>query len=196
MTTKPTKRHHAPKLPQSAGKKRLSGHYVGSLENVESAKRFACILSEFEHVEALMPGILAILLGTTDINSVGDVYRSLRNPNIRRDVMLDLLEKAPLNKERSEEFDALLSEYRSRRKARNDYAHALWYTESDGSVTLARSSEHGFGMMEAVAEPLKALNNLVQRIRAFTWSVIEIQVAEQKRRRAKHPRQSAGPKKA
>jgi hypothetical protein len=195
MNTPPKKRRHAPAFPDQKGAPK-SGHYVGSLENEEYAKRFACILSEFEHLEARMPGVLAILLGTTDINSVGYVYRTLRNPNIRRDVMKALLEKAPLNKDRGEEFDALLSEYNSIRKARNDYAHGLWYTEENGSVMLAREAEHGFGMMEAAPEPIKELDDLVARIRKLTWSVIELQMAEQKRLHTGHPLQSGEPTKA
>jgi hypothetical protein len=195
MNTPPKKRRHAPEFPDQSGLPE-SGQYVGSLNNAEYAKRFAWILSEFEQAEALMPDVLAILLGATDTRSVGYVYRSLRNPNIRQAVMKALLEKAPLNKDRGTEFDALLSEYGSIRTARNEYAHGLWYTEDDGTVLLARSAEHGFGMMEAEPEPLEALDQLVKRIRDFTWSVVRLQRDERKKQRAEHPPQSAEPKKA
>jgi hypothetical protein len=67
------------------------GLFIGSLTNPEYASRFAEILSGFEHLEAAMPRILAILLGMGDFKPAGYVYRALRNPNIRSDVMRALL---------------------------------------------------------------------------------------------------------
>ena len=146
-----------------------------------------------------MPSILAILLGMADDKPAGYVYRALRNPNIRSDVMRTLLEKAPHNTHRGEEFDKLLAEYEAVRTGRNGYAHGLWYThEETGAVFLARRDEHGYGLLQALPEPIEELDALLQRIGELSSFVdlVDSKVRPRKPLRIGSPRRSAKPKKA
>ena len=84
--------------------------FVHGLTDPEYAQRLALIVSSFEHVETFMPRLLAVLMGQRSANSAAYIYRSLKNPQIRYEVLLNLLENAPVNRELGDEFDILLSE--------------------------------------------------------------------------------------
>ncbi len=143
-----------------------------------------------------MPRVLAILLGMEDTAPAGYVYRALRNPNIRSDVMRALLEKAPRNVKLGKEFDELISEYEAVRSGRNGYAHGLWYTHDSGAVFLARRDEHGYGLLEAKPEPISALDKLRARIGRLAMSVYLVQtvVRSQKRPPPDSPPPTPAPK--
>jgi hypothetical protein len=198
MNTARKKRRYSPVGVGPSGPPWPDGLFVGSLRNPEYATRFAAILSQFEHLEAAMPRILTILLGMTDAKPAGYVYRALRNPNIRSDVMRTLLEKAPHNAQLGDEFDDLLTEYEAVRSGRNGYAHGLWYThEKSKAVFLARRDEHGWGLLQAQPEPIEALDNLLKRIGDLLTTIhrVDAKVRPRKQLRVGNPPQSATPRK-
>jgi hypothetical protein len=97
---------------------------------------------------------------------------TLRNPNIRHDILRDLLEMSPNNARLGDEYDELLSEYSALRTARNDYAHGLWFTRSrDGEVFLSKGDDHGFGYFMAKPEPITNLVKVRDRILALESKV-------------------------
>jgi len=134
----------------------------------------------FEHLETQMPSILAVLLGMNDERPAAYVYQALRNPNIRYDVLTALLEKAPNNVNRSEEYDDILSEYNAVRAARNDYAHGLWLTETTTlQVMLARRAEIPHSILfQAELEPLEALVKVADRIYALSQRIRRVTQAD------------------
>ena len=112
-----------------------------------------------------MPRVLTVLLGLPDERPAGYVYRALRNPSARIDVLRDLLEKSPSNKNKSQQYDELISKYQTVRSGRNAYAHGLWWTDSEtNAVYLARRDEHGFAFFDAQPEPLDNLKALHMQI--------------------------------
>jgi hypothetical protein len=197
MTTARKKRRYSAWFTGPSAPPWPEGLIIGALENPEYASRFAAILSQFEHLEAAMPRILAILLGMSDFTPAGYVYRALRNPSIRSDAMRALLEKAPHNRHRGEEFDELISEYDAVRAGRNGYAHGLWFThEETGAVFLARRDEHGYGLLHAMPEPIEVLDALSERIGKLLTSVYRVDLAARPHKplRVGSPRRSAKPK--
>jgi hypothetical protein len=157
------------------------GPFVSGLSNPEYASWFASVLTEFEHLESYMPRVLAVLLGTSDDAPAGYVYRALRNPSIRYNVLRDLLEKAPHNKKRSEQYDDILAKYNVVRKGRNDYAHGLWFTQVDTkAVYLARRDDHGYAFFDAKAEPLDALKTLRAQIGELLSSLFVVVEADRR----------------
>jgi hypothetical protein len=156
-----------------------SGTYVSALANEQYAIRFARIITEFEHLESQMPRVLAELIGIKYIwpmSPAGYIWRVLRNPSIKTDVLRRLLEMAPNNKNADEKFDQILSEYDELRTKRNHLAHGLWFTnEEDMSVYLAISDPHGLDFMKAKPIPISDLDNLLLKIRGLlTRIVIEL----------------------
>jgi hypothetical protein len=153
------------------------GSFVHALTDDEYAKRLARIISEFEHVETYMPKLLAALLGSGTSIGPAYAYRTLKNPNIRWEVMRDLLEHAPPNAELGSEFDDLLADYNRARVARNTYVHGLWFTGAEG-VFLARSDEkHGQGYRRAAREPLAKLDAALLLIRSILRRLVHLHLS-------------------
>jgi hypothetical protein len=151
------------------------GNYVVGLGNPDYASLFANIMSEFNHLETSMPKILTVLLGMTDDSSAGYVYRAIRSVNSRYEVMKALLEKAPINVNKTEAYDELLSEFDKIRVGRNDYAHGLWFTHVEtGKVFLEKKDEHGFAFMGATEEPIENLQELLGQIRSLTPRIMRL----------------------
>lgn len=171
MNTPKQKRRHTPK--------NVSGHNSGKsftlgLTNVDYATRFALILSEFEHLDSmLMPQVLWRLMGSKHSDVSGYIYRTLRNPNIKLDILRTLLEKSSVNVNHPDQYDEILTLYQEVRSRRNDYAHGLWYTRSDNVVFLAKSDDDGLAFFEAKEEPLSALGEAITKIRTLKNLIFE-----------------------
>ena len=70
--------------------------------------------------------------------------RAIKSPKGRVDIMKDLLELAPSNKDIPTSFDGVISEFAAISGRRNAYVHGLWYTEmKTGQAYLEESDEHG-----------------------------------------------------
>lgn len=150
--------------------------FVHALTDAEYAKRLARIVSEFEHVESYMPKLLAALMGRASVMNAAYVYRTLKNPKIRFDVMRNLLENSPTNQELGDDFTELLADYDKARTARNAYVHGLWFT-GPGGVFLARSDEvHGQGYRRAALEPIAKLDATLMLIRSILGRLVRLYV--------------------
>ncbi|MGE0628147.1 MAG: hypothetical protein AB7O43_10015 [Hyphomicrobiaceae bacterium] len=171
---KQLKRYKPPDLKKLL--KNRPGQWSYGLFNQKHATRYAQFLSQFEVIESSMPFRLAQLMGLNDdkqIQAAGYVYRTLRNPSIRLEVMRTLLHKAPHNKNKPDSWDYMLSEYSVVRNTRNDYAHGLWFTNDiDSTVLLAKSDPHGFAFMEAEPISTDVMDEALQRLRRLMLTVI------------------------
>jgi hypothetical protein len=88
-----------------------------------------------------------------------------------------LLEKAPHNADKGDEYDAVLAEFNGILEGRNAYAHGLWFTQAEtGRVLLAKKDEHGFAFFDAREEPIENLQALLNQIRQFTLTAVKLYV--------------------
>jgi hypothetical protein len=158
------------------------GSFVEGISNPDYAVLFAAIVTEFNAVETRMPNILSVLLGMPDSRSAGYVYRAIINAGARLQVMKAVLEKAPNNAERGDEYDDVLKEFGAIRLRRNNYVHGLWYTqEKTNKVFLSVKDEHGFAFFDAKEEPIKNLQELLDRIRKLNLAILKLCTEERKK---------------
>ena len=168
--------------------------YELGLSNPDYALALSLIVSRFVHLENEMAGVLSILLGLPELSPADYIMREIKSPRARLELMEALLEKAPLNRDRSEVWDKIISDFSGINTARNDYVHGQWFTgASDKSVYLAKLRDDQHGMWYAVAKPipLDDLNALVQSIwdlNQLVWhTVAEIRIAEREAAQAQQP---------
>jgi hypothetical protein len=164
MNTPPKKKRFT---PPDFSKPFPQGTIAYGLTRDDYKVALAQIVADFEHLEFQMPAVLQALLQTPWSDAAGYVYRSIRGPSIKINLMQHLLHVAPHNVDTPEFIDEILWEYGAIRKARNEYVHGLWTTHlDDNSVYLARFPEHGEWMerYESEPEPLEALGALAERI--------------------------------
>src|SRR5689334_17916364 len=100
-----------------------SGTWAGVLSDPDYQAALGRIASSYEHLETAMTNVFAALMGSSDVLAAGYVYRSLRNPSIKGQLMWHLLEVAPHNKDTPEWFDDVLKAHNSIRSRRNEYVH-------------------------------------------------------------------------
>lgn len=150
-----------------------NGTFAYGLGDERYQKALGEIAASYEHLEGAMPYVLAALMGTADDTAAGYVYRTIRNPRTRSDLMWRLLESAPHNANAPEWFDDILRAHDSIRKRRNDYMHGIWSLRTDDRSTfLAVFPEHGPYMpSEARREPLENLTGLVEETKQLTLRV-------------------------
>ncbi len=155
-----------------------SGAYQNGLWHPEYAKSLALIVSGFEHFEERMHYLLALLMGTPDLKTAGYIWRSLPNSYQRLALLRELLQQAPINKNKGREFDELIKKYDRVRVRRNEYVHGLWYTAFGGEeVKLARKKDHGWGFAFAVEEPLDGLKSLINEITEVSDTLTKLLLA-------------------
>jgi hypothetical protein len=84
--------------------------------------------------------VMAILMGDRS-SPARQVFRSLNSEDARVKVMRSLLEQAPSNKNKGQEFDEIIDLFVEVKKKRNIYAHGLWATHlSSGRVFIQEAS--------------------------------------------------------
>jgi hypothetical protein len=174
------------------------GEYSESLLNPEVGALVAQVTAEFVHLEGSMAYVLAVLLEMEDPTGAWYVLRSIKSPRARVDVMKDLLEKSPLNVERSAAYDKYLGEFWRINKRRNAYVHGTWYTScNDNSAWLAEEDEHGVAFMEAHPVRPEDLSQLLTEIKALREAISEgprDYLFEQQRRTQERQRRESEPK--
>lgn len=168
------KRHE---LPAAFGNM-PNGRYAAGIVEKKVGAKFAKFVTTFEELEASMSTVLAVLLGGYDSDTAGYVLRTVRNPATKRDILRELLQKAPVNKHLSSEYDTLLKEYADIATERNQLVHGRWFTlipddemAGERKVYLSRSNEHGLAFLlaeevdECDFDPwFERLTNLTTRI--------------------------------
>jgi hypothetical protein len=100
--------------------------------------------------------------------------RSIRNPKAKQDLLVHLLENAPVNMELSADFDEILRGYQSVSTKRNKLVHAKWFTsDAPGSpVFVSEASKDGMDFLNAKAIDTERLNSLAEEIcRLKVWIV-------------------------
>jgi hypothetical protein len=123
------------------------------------------------------------------------VWKAILNPKAKADLMESLLEKSPANKALGAEFDAIISEFRSVSKIRNDYVHGLWWTsDGDGSLWLAKpkDDDHGLTLFAASKEDPDLIAAATERIKQLERRCILTSVVVLEARRAERARQASG----
>ena len=108
------------------------GTWITGIVNPDIAKRFTDVVTHFVFLEEDMAALLAFLLGADDPAPSSYVFRAIRSPKTRVDVMKALLEDAPHNRSRESDCDDMLTEFSAISKQRNGYVHGVWWT---GKVT-------------------------------------------------------------
>lgn len=194
MNTPPTIKRFKP--PNISISEMRTGTWALALEDDAYKIALARIITDFEHLEYTMPNVLTALLHTPWSDAAGYVYRSLRSPKIRSDLMWHLLEVAPHNMRAPPFLDSILTEYGKIRTLRNEYAHGLWSTNLDTKQTyLARFPEHGDWMPgESKPEPIEALLALAERIGALKvriWQEVAPLLSELAQQQIEHAQQVA-----
>lgn len=152
------------------------------------ATLFTDITTEFEHVEFFMERLLAILLGNApdDTDHARTIYRTLRNPSTRLELLRAMIEKCPKNAKLGDEYDAVLSRYDTARQRRNDYVHGLWWTDDESRVFLAKvsSSTSPHPILAAVRVREDSLQEHIQDQRQFRDALILLTLKGQPPERA------------
>jgi hypothetical protein len=104
----------------------------GMFERGVSARQFLQALGRiaaiWPYIEEGMIDIFGELLRGPQGTPIRHVYKSIVNVQIRLQILKNLLEEAPQNSDRGEEFDDLLAECKALNKARNTYLHGVWTT--------------------------------------------------------------------
>lgn len=174
--TKPLVRFSGPpkrkKGPQPPG-----GHYTEGLHNDEMAALVGKIITGLIPIEETMIAIMAILMG--GLNSPArQIFRSLNSEEARVKIMTTLLERHPINRDKGQEFDDIISLFSEVKKKRNAYAHGLWHTHNDsGRVFLAELSADIFPAFltqrevrkPELLESLRRMNELQRRSLSIIW---------------------------
>lgn len=171
MNTPPKKRrHNKAKALEQLEREKPPGAFVSSLNHPQYAIRLAGIVSAFVHLETNMVKVLAMLLGMKDTHTARYVWRSVKSPKGRIEMLRVLLQEAPENMDLPDLYDVILSDFASINARRNDFVHGQWYTEvSNQTVMLAKlnTDPHGFGFHAAEPVELKELETLHADIRSL-----------------------------
>ena len=184
LNTSPTRKRHTGKsragnMPEGSG--------VFGIENPEVGWALSKFLAAYEHLETIMPKLLALLLGGYDDVTAGYVFRAIRNPSTKRELLQSLLEKAPINSKVPHDIDEMLDEYKILTGQRNQLAHGKWFThDTDGNPTfVSRFSEHGWDLIEASEISAEEIDTLANRATALgVWIVTAVDPILDERRKA------------
>ncbi|HEX8482872.1 MAG TPA: hypothetical protein VF650_13300 [Allosphingosinicella sp.] len=165
MNTPPKKRRHdKDKALETLERAKPRGAWAHSLDNPEYAISLAGIVAGFVHLESNMVKVLAVLLGMKDTHTARYVWRSVKSPRGRIEMLRVLLQEAPENIDAEDHYDFILSEFSRINSRRNDFVHGQWYTDilGSGAVMLAKlnTDPHGFGFHAAEPVELKELQTL------------------------------------
>ena len=171
--SKPPVRWTKPVRKAASGK---AAHW--GIKDPEIAASLGFMISYWSQVEERMIWFLnALLRGERDTTPVAMqaarlIFRSIAAESARIKVMTALLEMAPHNAERGQNFDEVLDEFSTLNHLRNKYVHGLWRTEvnesgSFGHVLLAdpRQDMSGHGAEHIVkATEINAVSGRMSRL--------------------------------
>ena len=112
--------------PRSLGElKNPDGRYVSGLWNERFALLLGQLVSYWPMVEDKMIGILADLLDYPPSAGTNgpprQIFRSIISNQARRKLMLSLLERSRINKDKEQYYDEVIAEFDKLNAKRNDY---------------------------------------------------------------------------
>ena len=137
MQRKPLRRGGGPKG------KPFFGHgeaYVGMISDQEFCVAFTRAVTDFVYLEQRMASVLAVLSGSKNKAAANFIVPSIVSPAATVKMLRQLLEKAEINIDRDESFDAIITEFEAISRIRNSYVHGKWWTSSDGKNTILDAS--------------------------------------------------------
>ena len=183
MNTPPQRKRHS--FQFKAPEHGRSGTFAYTINDPEIGLALAKVVAEFNSVESFMSQVLAALMGAEDDEAAGYILRSVIAPRARFDILKNLLEKAPRNRERDATYDELLAEYKAISGKRNAYVHGHWFScLEDGSTWISEQDEHGFAFLESRPIGVEELIDLHERIGALLSSIVRVPMAEIARKKA------------
>src|ERR1700748_426664 len=88
------------------------GTYSSGLTNDDYAVALADITTHWSHLEEGMIAFFALLLGhPAPTSPARQIYRSIVSPNARIKMLKAVLEKSAINRDKTAEYDAIISEF-------------------------------------------------------------------------------------
>jgi hypothetical protein len=88
--------------------------------------------------------------------------------------MRAMLEFAPQNQAKGPEYDEIIREFDSVRKARNTYAHGLWYVNDEGRAFIHEASADEMAFFEQREVTAKELEKTLERMGALWNKIIKL----------------------
>jgi hypothetical protein len=149
------------------------GIYTSGIHDAEIAADVCRIITEWPHIEEHFIPLFAQLTGITDINSARIVFRTVISQDARLKIMKAMLEKAPHHADKTIKFDELIAEFKSLNGARNEYAHAIWWTEDQGKVYLSSDLDTYFGYGTPRLVPRNETTNILSRTKKLLHDLLE-----------------------
>lgn len=158
------------------------GHYAGGLwQAPDFARLLGIITSEWSRAEEEMILVFHCLLGSHTGAPTRQIYRSIISASARIKMMRAALEESIINKDRNENWDAIIDKFARLNAQRNKYVHGLWdvyvgqkipagIPDPDTIRVFLRPTsieENDFLFGEATEVELKELDDLAQDIGAF-----------------------------
>jgi hypothetical protein len=142
------------------------GTYSSGLANDDYAVALAEIITHWSWLEETMIGFLGLLLGhQTSTSPARQIYRSIIAPNARIKMLKAVLEKSQINRDKTAEYDEVISEFELLNRERNTFVHGLWETHHEsGRAFLREPSPDEFYFFEQRYVPIEELQNIVIRI--------------------------------
>jgi len=148
------------------------GSYTSGIHNTEIATDVCRIITEWPHIEEQFIPLFAQLTGINDINSARIVFRTIVSQDARLKIMMAMLEKSPHHADKAVKFDELIAEFKSLNGARNEYAHALWWTEDRGDVYLSSNLDTYFGYSEPRVMPKNETKQILARTKKLLLDLL------------------------
>jgi hypothetical protein len=154
----------------------------------------ARLLTYWPIVEDAMIGVLSDLLGTKTGGQgepARQIFRAVASNQARRKIMLSLLERTQLNRNKDSYYDEILGEFDKLNGKRNDYSHGLWYTHESGAVYLSEESIDDHHWLEARPVKIEEIEDVLTRMENL-WAKITVRhnrsmLPELLSPRGKHP---------
>ncbi|MEI7806418.1 MAG: hypothetical protein WCI56_13930 [Hyphomicrobiales bacterium] len=140
------------------------GNYKSGLWNQQFQIYLAEFIAGWPHLEDKMIDVMRDLLGGDSHLPARQIFRSIISNQARRKVLLALLQKSPINKDKGELYDLLIDQFSDLVSRRNTLLHSLWYTHESGRVFISEESVedfHLFDWREIELKELEAALNLM-----------------------------------
>jgi len=130
-------------------------------------KALGQIASFWPHLEDAMIEIMRDLLGSDRHMPARQIFRAIISNQARKKVMVALLEKSRLNRDKTVFYDETIQEFSALAGKRNDYLHGLWWTFEDGRVFLSKESLDDFHFLDRREVKLAELVAVFKQMDAF-----------------------------
>jgi hypothetical protein len=104
------------------------------------------------------------------------LFRAVNVNATRIKVLKALLHEAPINKDRTLEYDEIIDEFEAISKIRNSYVHGLWYTHDSGTVYIAVASVDDFSFFEKREIGVEEIKGNIERLAELWQRIMKLTV--------------------